>query len=152
LRLVTTGPRAAPSPARRAKLRVFAGAALVAAVVGCGRGPELVEGDAIVVTLDRLRSAPAGEIEGRRALVHELEAKPANLREAREARDVCARAFRSMLDGLALKEKARSAAAASRHEGLAADLAAAQAKLIQAEAAMTACSRAETDLRRSLAR
>jgi hypothetical protein len=138
----------------RSPLRFCAAGAIVWASFGCTTSPEVVEAHGVALSIDRLRAAPAGEIEGRRRLVVELEARPARLKQAKEARDVCSGAFRAMLDGLALKERARSVLAGEHpaRAPIAQDLSAAQAKLIEADDAMRACVRAETELRRALAR
>jgi hypothetical protein len=80
---------------------------LAIALAACSRSPEKVEADEVKAAIDRLRRVDQGDLERTRALLGELEKKPATLAEARQARDACADAYRLFVDALEIMVKAK---------------------------------------------
>jgi hypothetical protein len=132
-------------------MRLGPGAAAVAAVLAlpaCGPSPEAVERGRILVAIDRVRDAPAGEIVVRRKLVAELEQTAAVVPEIARARDTCAAAYRLLIDGIELQNGVR----AELEKGdpapsLAARLLEAESKIKQSDIVMPDCERAIAGLR-----
>lgn len=133
------------------KKGVLGGVALVIAAA-CGPSAEEREAAAVLRAADVLRDAPAEAAARRRELLAELERAPTASARAARARDACAKAYRTLLDGAALEAKVRAAlsgAAAPTPADLG-DLLEAEAKIKESAAAMPDCEAALADLRRWL--
>lgn len=124
------------------------GVLVLGACSACGPSPEAVERGRILVAIDRVRDAPAGEIVGRRKLVVDLQQTPAVVPEIVRARDTCATAYRLLLDGTELQNGVR----AELEKGdpgpaLATRLLEAESRIKQSDTVMPDCERAIAGLR-----
>ena len=119
-----------------------------ATLVGCGPSPESLERARVLVALDRLRDAPAGEITVRRALIADLAQTPAVVPDAVRARDTCATAYRLLIDGTELQNGVRAELEKGEPSpAIAARLVEAEAKIKQSDTVMPDCERAIASLR-----
>ncbi len=128
------------------------GALLAFALAGCGRSPESIEAERVLHSIDVLRNAPAGTVQGRLDLVLALEKEPAAGPLAKEARDRCAEAYRLLEEATALEAKIRKQLGdpdAPPPPSVVGDLAEAEAKVKQSKAEMPDCERAVAELRRA---
>lgn len=129
-------------------VRGAAAALLALLLTACGPSPEAVERGRILVAIDRVRDAPAGEIAGRRQLVDDLQRTPAVVPEVARARDTCAAAYRLLLDGTELQNEVRAdLEKGSPGPALAARLLEAEADIKQSDTVMPDCERAVAGLR-----
>lgn len=118
------------------------------ALCACGPSPEAIERGRILVAIDKVRDAPAGELVVRRKLISELQQTPAVVPEIVRARDTCATAYRLLIDATELQNGVR----AELEKGdpgpsLAARLIEAESRLKQSDTVMPDCERAIADLR-----
>ncbi len=131
-------------------MRLARGAApaLALALAACGPSPESLERVRILVAIDRVRDAPAGEITARRQLVVDLAQAAAVVPEVVRARDTCATAYRLLLDGTELQNGVRAELEKGDPQpSLAARLLEAESKIKQSNTVMPDCERAIADLR-----
>ncbi len=126
--------------------------ALAIALSACARSSEKVEADEVRAAIDRLRASNADDLAGRRALVGELEKKPAALKEAKRARDACATAYKTLVEARELAARAKAGISAPDRSAAAAlaDLDGSEKKLAEATAAMPACDAASATLKVTL--
>ncbi len=125
-----------------------AAAAAALTLAACGPSPEAIERGLILVAIDRVRDAPAGEIVGRRKLVAELQRTPAVVPEIARARDTCATAYRLLLDGIELQSGVRAELEkGDAGPSLAARLLEAESRIKQSDTVMPDCERAIAGLR-----
>jgi hypothetical protein len=119
------------------------------ALSGCSSFGEAQEDRRVLLALDALRDAPGGDLSRRRRLLEALERQAATSLLARRARDMCADAYRLLIEGNERAEVVRRALAGSGAAPGAAlsDLAAAEEKIKKSEAAMPACEKAAAELR-----
>jgi hypothetical protein len=131
-------------------MRLARGAApaLALALAACGPSPESLERARILVAIDRVRDAPAGEVTGRRQLVADLVQATAVVPEVVRARDTCATAYRLLLDGTELQNGVRAELEKGDPQpSLAARLLEAESKIKQSNTVMPDCERAIAGLR-----
>lgn len=129
-------------------MRLARVAAAALALVACGPSPEAIERARILVAIDRVRDAPAGEVVARRKLVADLQQTPAVVPEIVRARDTCATAYRLLFDGIELHNRVRAEfKAEDPGPSLAARLLEAESKIKQSGTVMPDCERAIAGLR-----
>ena len=122
--------------------------ALGAASMACAPSKEAVERGRVLVAIDRVRDAPAGEIPVRRQLIADLEHTSAVVPDIVRARDTCVAAYRSLVDGTELQNGVR----AELEKGdpsptLVARLLEAESLIKQSDIVMPDCERAIAGLR-----
>jgi hypothetical protein len=122
------------------------------ALAGCGRSQEATEADRVLRAVDVLRDAPSSALPARIELAGELERLPLTSPAAAGTRDACARAYRLLLDGSVLEQRARKAldGPGTPSPAVVQDLLEAEAKIKQSALAMPDCDRAVAELRRAL--
>ena len=129
-------------------MRLAPGAALALALAACGPSPEALERARILVAIDRVRDAPAGEVAVRRTLVTDLAQTAAVVPEVARARDTCATAYRLLLDGIELQNGVRAELdKGDPQPSLATRLLEAESKIKQSDTVMPDCERAIASLR-----
>jgi len=129
-------------------VRLVRGALVALVLCACGPSPEALERERVLVALDRLRDAPAGEIVIRRKLITDLQQTPAVVPEVVRARDTCAAAYRSLVDGTELQNGVRAELEKGEPgPSLAARLLEAESRIKQSDTVMPDCERAIAGLR-----
>ncbi len=129
-------------------MRLARAAVAALALAACGPSPETIERGRILVAIDRVRDAPAGEIVARRRLIADLQQTPAVVPEVARARDTCATAYRLLLDGIELQNGVRAELEKGDPQpSLAARLLEAESKIKQSDTVMPDCERAIAGLR-----
>ncbi|MEP7120337.1 MAG: hypothetical protein ABJE95_05485 [Byssovorax sp.] len=129
-------------------MRLAWGVVAALALSGCGPSPEAIERARVLVAIDRLRDAPAGEIRNRRELVADLAQTVAVVPDVIRARDTCVAAYRALLDGTELQNGVRAELVkGDASPALAARLLEAESRIKQSQIVMPDCERAATDLR-----
>ena len=114
----------------------------------CGPSPEAIERGRVLVAIDRVRDAPAGEIPVRRKLVADLEQMVAVVPDVIRARDTCVIAYRLLIDGTELQNGVRAELEKGEPSpAIAARLVEAEAKIKQSDTVMPDCERAIASLR-----
>lgn len=129
-------------------MRLARAAVAALTLAGCGPSPESIERGLILVAIDRVRDAPAGEIIGRRKLIADLQQTPAVVPEIARARDTCATAYRLLLDGIELQTDVRAELEkGDAGPSLAARLLEAESRIKRSDTVMPDCARAIAGLR-----
>jgi hypothetical protein len=129
-------------------MQIARSAVAALALAACGPSPEAIERGLILVAIDRVRDAPAGEIVERRRLVADLQQAPAVVPEIVRARDTCATAYRLLLDGTELQRGVRAELEkGDPGSSLAARLLEAESRIKQSDTVMPDCERAIVELR-----
>jgi hypothetical protein len=140
------GPAGHPSP----KLRAWASAGLLLLGAACGPSKDEVERKNIAERIDALRSIPAEDTSARARSADELSRAPATGTLAIAARDLCAKAFGTLAEGMRLTSLAergvRSASSADDVATLRAT-AAANRLLTSSDALLDQCADASAALR-----
>jgi len=132
----------------RRALAPFVLGALSIPLAGCSFG-EHAEDRAIIAAIGALRDASSDDLGRRMRLVEELEKKPATSALGRRARDACASAYRTLVEGQEAADRVRRGLAGPASEApknLLADLAASEEKIRKAEAEMPSCEKAAAEL------
>jgi hypothetical protein len=129
-------------------MRRVRGAVAALALAACGPSPEAIERGRVLVAIDRVRDAPAGEIVNRRQLIADLRQTPALVAEVARARDTCATAYSLLLDGTELQSGVRAELEkGDPSPSLAARLLEAESRIKQSDTVMPDCERAIAGLR-----
>jgi hypothetical protein len=129
-------------------LRLARGVVGAIVLTACAPSPEALERGRVLVAIDRVRDAPAGEITVRRQLVLDLEHTAAVVPDVVRARDTCVTAYRLLIDGTVLQNGVR----AELEKGdpsptLVARLLEAESRIKQSSVVMPDCERAVAGLR-----
>jgi hypothetical protein len=102
----------------------------------------------VLVAIDRVRDAPAGEITVRRQLVADLETMVAVVPDVIRARDTCVTAYRLLIDGTEIQNGVRAELEkGDPSPALAARLLEAESRIKQSQIVMPDCERAIAGLR-----
>ena len=114
----------------------------------CGPSPEAIERGRVLVALDRVRDAPAGEIPIRRKLIADLDQMVAVVPDVIRARDTCVTAYRLLIDGTEIQNGVRAELEKGEPSpALAARLLEAESRIKQSQIVMPDCERAIAGLR-----
>lgn len=124
-----------------------------ASLLGCGRCPNRAESSRILQALDALVAAPN---DAKAAPLQALKEAPCSAPAICETRDKCVFAFGHFVEGMRIEKEVREAIARMEREGgskeavdaLEAELDRAERELEAAQAAIPACEKAASDLRR----
>ena len=89
-------------------MRLARGVVAAISLTACAPSPEALERGRVLVAIDRVRDAPAGEITGRRQLIADLEHTAAMVPDVVRARDTCVTAYRLLIDGTEMQSQVRA--------------------------------------------
>lgn len=118
-------------------------------VLGCGPSAEAEEARRVLRSIDALRDAPTEPLSAREPLLTDLERQEAKGPIAVRARDACAKAYRSLIEGKTLQEKVEKALKTPGGSGVETlrDLMAAEEKIKESAQVMPDCDKASGELR-----
>lgn len=129
-------------------MRIARGVVGAIVLAACAPSPEALERGRVLVAIDRVRDAPAGEITVRRQLVIDLEHTAAVVPDVVRARDTCVTAYRLLIDGTVLQNGVRAELEKGEPSPtLVTRLLEAESRIKQSDVVMPDCERAIAGLR-----